>query len=175
MEIEALWERACAYWKTCQDRAYPLQPESWYTGACPDGRNLLAVYDNTSAIICWFDRAGWHQGTDVVAHGLPDIPGAYWQREDYPELHEFLRARFGYREGSIRVRPFEDRLAKVAIKPLPYWLYAFVLDPHELEGDWLAEVARSVEEWLAKDDTYALEAWGNTFFIDSRNGHCTAS
>ena len=47
--------------------------------------------------------------------------------------------------------------------------------PYELEGDRLGRVAEYVAEWLSRDDTYAPEAWGNTFFIDSRDGHCTAS
>jgi hypothetical protein len=174
-DIEALWERACAYCKERQGHAYPLQPERWYTGVCPDGHQLLAVYDDTNAIICWLDGDGQHRASEVVAHGIPDGPGAYWQRDEYPQLHEFLRERFGYRDGSIRVRPFEDRAAGVAVKPMPYWIYAFVLDPYEREGDQQAEVAGWVEEWLDQDDTYALEAWGNTFFIDSGDGHCTAS
>jgi hypothetical protein len=174
-DIEALWERAWAYWRERQDRAYLLQPEKWYTGQSPDGRQLLAVYDDTNAIVCWFDGAGRHQGTEVLPHGLSEVPGAYWQREDYPELHRFFCERFRYTAGPIRVRPFEDRSGGVAIKPLPSWLFVFVLDPYELEGDRLSRVADDVERWLAQDDTYALEAWGNTFFIDSRDGQCTAS
>jgi len=174
-DIEALWERAWAYCKDRQSRAYPLQPERWYTGFCPDGRQLLAVYDEANAIICWLDGDGQHLGAEVVPHGIPDGPGAYWQRDEYPELHEFLRERLGYRDGPIRVRPFEDRAAGVAVKPMPYWIYAFVLDPYEREGEQQVEVAEWVREWLDQDDTYALVAWGNTFFIDSRDGHCTAS
>jgi hypothetical protein len=175
LNIEALWERAWAYCKERQSHAYPLQPERWYTGSCPDGRQLLAVYDVANAIICWLDGDGRHLGAEAVLHGILNRAGAYWQRDEYPDLHDFLRERFGYHDGAIRVRPFEDRTAGVAVKPMPYWIYAFVLDPYEREGEQQAEVAEWVQEWLDQDDTYALEAWGNTFFIDNRDGHCTAS
>src|SRR5262249_31358663 len=148
-----------------QQRSYPLQPEKWYTGACPDGRQLLAVFDECNTTICWLNGEGQYQGNEVVPHGLPEFPGGHWQRDEYPELHEFFRARFSYQDGVIRVRPFEDRTAGVAVRPLPYWLFQFVLDPYELEGDMLARIAEDVTEWLAQDDAYALEAWGNTFFI----------
>ena len=113
--------------------------------------------------------------TEVVPHELTEPPGAYFQRDDDPRLESFLRERFGYRDGTIHVRCFQDRRSGVAVKPLPYWLEEFVLDPERTPVQHRQELAGSVQEWLEARDTYALEIWGNTFFIDIQDGHCTAS
>ena len=119
-DIEDLWERAWAYWQARQQRAVPLQPERWYTGVCSDGRQLLTVFDDTDVVVCWLDYGGRYQRTEVVAHELGETPGGYYERTDYPELHQFLRQRFDYRDEPIRVMPFEVASPGPAIKPLPH-------------------------------------------------------
>src|SRR5262245_27192084 len=94
-DIEALWERAWAYCQERQQREYVLQPENWYTGDCPDGRQLLAVFDDVNATVCWLDDEGRHLNTEVVPHCLPELPGGHYQRDEHPELHNFFRRRFG--------------------------------------------------------------------------------
>jgi hypothetical protein len=173
IDIENLCERARGYSE--EDRLFPLQGSSWYTGFSSDGKQMLVVYDEAEVTVLWFGPDGRLVNTEVVPHNLTEPPGAYFQREDYPHLESFLRERFGYRDGAIRVRPFRDRVSGVAVKPLPYWLEDFVVDPERTPEQHRQEVAGWVQEWLEKRDTYALEAWGNTFFIDINDGHCTAS
>ena len=123
----------------------------------------------------WFDREGRLVSSEVVPHSLAEPPGAYFQRDEYPQLESFLRERFGFWDGTIHVRRFEDRGSGVAVKPLPYWLEEFVADPGRTPEQHRQEFAGYVQEWLDAADTYALEAWGNTFFIDITDGRCTAS
>jgi hypothetical protein len=136
---------------------------------------MLVVYDDVHATVCWFDTDGRFLNTEVVPHNLAECPGGYFQREDYPHLEAFLRGRFGYQGGTIHLRRFQDRVSGVAVKPLPYWLEDFVLDPEGTPVQYRQEFAGYVQEWLEAGDTYALEAWGNTYFIDINDGHCTAS
>jgi hypothetical protein len=57
---------------------------------------------------------------------------------------------------------------------LPYWLEEFVTWPERTPEQRRKGLAESLQEWLKARDTYVVEGWGNTFFIDSRDGHCTA-
>jgi hypothetical protein len=173
IDIESLCKRAWGYWK--EDRVFPLKGRSWYTGLSSDGRQLLVVYDDANVTAFWFDQDGRLLKTEVAPHNLAEPPGAYFQRDEYPHLEAFLHERFGYRDAPIKIRRFQDRASGVAVKPLPYWLEDFILDPEGTPEQHRQEFAGYVREWVEARDTYALEAWGNTFFIDITDGHCTAS
>jgi hypothetical protein len=173
IDIESICDRARAY---CQeDRLLPLQGDSWYTGFSSDGRQMAIVYDEGEVTVLWFDTVGRLVNTEVVLHHLTEPPGAYFQRDEYPQLEALLRERFGYRDGAIRVRPFRDSQTGVAARSLPYWLENFVINPEGTPVQHRQEVAEWVQEWLENRDTYALEVWGNTFFIDINDGQCTSS
>jgi hypothetical protein len=174
IDIESLCERA---WDFCEeDRLLPLQGSTWYTGFSSDGKQMLIVYDEANVRVFWFDAGGHLLNTEAVPHNLAaEAVGAYFQRDDYPDLESFLHRRFGYQDGTIHVRRFQDCESGVAIKPLPYWLEDFLLDPERTPEQYRQKFAGYVQEWLEMRDTYVLEAWGNTFFIDIHDGHCTAS
>jgi hypothetical protein len=172
IDIESLCKRARDYWE--EDRLFPLQGDYWYTGFSSDGKQMLVVYDEAEVRVLWFDPEGRLVRTEAHTHHLPQ-PGAYFQRDDYPQLELFLRERFGYRDGIIQVRRFQDYESGLAVKPLPYWLERLVVDPKRIPEQHRQKRAEEIQEWLEARDTYVLEAWGNTFFIDIKDGHCTAS
>jgi hypothetical protein len=172
-DIQALCERARHYCE--QDRLLPLQSNSWYTGFASDGRQMLLTHDDQSIRLCWFDNDGRLLLGEVIAHGLELPPVGTWQPQDFRRLERFLGERFGFRGSAIHVRPFQDRETGLAVKLLPDWLADFAWDPRQLPEEDRPYFADDLRQWLTKQDTYALEAWGNTFFIDGIQGHCTAS
>ncbi len=131
---------------------------------------MLALGDDVEAVVCWLGPDGRFLDSEAVAHKL-SAPS----KREWPCIAPFLREQFGYREGTIRVRPFHDRLSGVTVKAIPHWLESFILHPEDTPEERRQGKAESLEGWITRRDTYVVEAWGNTFFIDSNDGHCTAS
>jgi hypothetical protein len=173
IDFEQLCELAWEYGQ--EDRMLPLQAEHWYTGLCPDGKQLLVALNGADANNLWFDSDGRLLGSELVYHGLTGLDT--WSPTNDPDgrVVAFLRQTFGFNEGIIYIRCFEDRKSGFTVKLLPHWLETFMMYPERTPEEWSKEFADSLQEWITRRDTYVLEGWGNTFFIDSRDGHCTAS
>jgi hypothetical protein len=173
IDIEQLCERAWEYLQ--EDPLFPLQGESWHTGLSGDGRQMLVAMNDRDANILWFDSDGRLISAEVVSHTVAAPHQASRDTGEVPHVASFLRERFGYRESAIQVRCFQDQKSGIAVKLLPYWLEEFATFPERKQEEWRKVFAEDLDHWIKARDTYVLEAWRNTFFIDARDGHCTAS
>jgi hypothetical protein len=138
---------------------------------------MLVFFDDDNLWVCWFDDDGRHQNTEVVPHQLGDRAQAYWQRVKYPALEALLRSRFGYRAGTIHVRPFNDPVSGAAIKAGPGSLEQFIRSPKGDWPKWMQKQRRQAEakrvlEWIQKGDRYVLRARGPEYPIDIGDGRC---
>jgi len=173
IDFEQLCDLAWKYDK--EDRLLPLQEEHWYTGCSAEGRQLLVALNDTDANVLWFDSEGRLASSNTVPHDLTDLGEWSPTNDPHQRVVSFLRNTFAFTEGTIHVRCFDDQKSGFAVKLLPHWFESFILFPEQTLEKHRKGFADDLQEWIKKRDTYVLEWQGNTFFIDSKDGHCTAS
>ena len=173
IDFEQLCDLAWEY--DTEDRLLPLQGEHWYTGCSAEGRQLLVALNDTDANVLWFDSEGRLASSNTVPHDLTDLGEWSPTNDPHQRVVSFLRNTFGFTEGTIHVRCFDDQKSGFAVKLLPHWFESFILFPEQTLEKHRKGFADDLQEWIKKRDTYVLEWQGNTFFIDSKDGHCTAS
>jgi hypothetical protein len=162
------------------DLLFPIRsaPEYYfYAGQLPDGRQALiahSVYGQMVAAI--FDGGG--NMIRVVHQELPSppvLPDSGKIREvDEDDFHEYLRRKFGFSPGLIRIKEFHIPEEMFAVYHLPQHYREFLENPNrpafdDEEREALPGRIRRWNEW----GQFVLE-WGNDFWLDS-TGEVVAS
>jgi hypothetical protein len=173
IDFERLCDLAWEYDR--EDRLLPLRGEHWFTGRGAEGVQLLVAVNDADADVLRFDSEGRLASSDTVPHDLTDLGEWSPTNDPHERVVSFLRDTIGFKEGTIHVRCFNDDRSGFAVKLLPHWFESFIRVPEQTPEKYRKGFAENLHEWIEKRDTYVLEWQGNTFFIDSNDGHCTAS
>jgi hypothetical protein len=146
----------------------------FYCGRLADGRQALATLDvRLLLVVTLFDAAGMLAGEEerdlagrwpIAEHGYPEV--------DHAELHDYLRAEFGFEPGVICVRGFAT--GRAAIAPLPGHYQEFVDDPESpcFDVGQRERLPEYIKEWVECEEFVLF--WGNDYTMD-KNGEVTSS
>jgi hypothetical protein len=103
-----------------------------------------------------------------VTYGYPKEICAYLSTAE----GDYLAAEFGFTDGLIRVKRFEEESGWVAIEPLTHYLRDFAAHHESVPEEYRANALEELRGWV-EAGAFVLYTW-NDYWLDA-NGEVTSS